>query len=454
MAWWSWSTFSRIARLGREVEQRPVALVGLGHEPGPVAPHAPRCRRPPAIVAPDARPTRRPSAAQQHRAGGGLAVGARHGQPAPAGHQLGEQLGAVQHRQAAPPGLGQLGVVGGDRGRDDERLGVGRQRRRRRGPARASMPGGAQRGEGRRVLAVGAATRGSRPARASSARPLMPAPPMPTRWIGRGPLTGAATAAAAAAAAGAGGAARDGQGLLGHAVGGVGPAHRAGRLGHRLQAAAVGQERARPGRAGARRCSRRRAAPRPRRPPRASGRSWPGGRPWRGGRAPGSTGRPIAASSKTDPPEREIDQVGRRDRLGQVVEPAHAGGSAAPAVAGLQQPRASRRAGPGRRRGSRPTAASSPKASTAAMFSVRAPWLPPTTRMTVAPGWMPKARRPAVRVASATARLTGRPVTRYLRARAARRAGRPASRVARAARRGGWPCRGGSRPPSAAAGGA
>ncbi len=52
-----------------------------------------------------------------------------------------------------------------------------------------------------------------------------------------------------------------------------------------------------------------------------------------------------------------------------------------------------------------------PKASTAARFRVRAPWLPPTTSTAVAPGSMPKARRPAVRVAEVTALLTGRPVT-------------------------------------------
>ena len=56
----------------------------------------------------------------------------------------------------------------------------------------------------------------------------------------------------------------------------------------------------------------------------------------------------------------------------------------------------------------------------------------------MAPGWIPKARRPAVRVASTTARLTGRPVTTYFRpprpgsgkASATRRASGAARRLA------------------------
>ena len=77
----------------------------------------------------------------------------------------------------------------------------------------------------------------------------------------------------------------------------------------------------------------------------------------------------------------------------------------------------------------------SPKASTAARLRVRAPWLPPATSTAVASGAMPKARRPAVRVAEATARLTGRPLTRYRRplrpARGKARATRPARGAAR-----------------------
>ncbi len=49
------------------------------------------------------------------------------------------------------------------------------------------------------------------------------------------------------------------------------------------------------------------------------------------------------------------------------------------------------------------TGGSSPNASIAATLSVREPWLPPTTSTTVASGSMPKARRPAVRVAAGQA---------------------------------------------------
>ncbi len=65
----------------------------------------------------------------EHRGGRRLAVRAGHGQRPQPRHQRGQRVGAVQHREAAPVGLDQLGVVLADRAGDDHRRGVRRQMR-------------------------------------------------------------------------------------------------------------------------------------------------------------------------------------------------------------------------------------------------------------------------------------------------------------------------------------
>ena len=65
----------------------------------------------------------------EHRRGGGLAVGAGDRDPARAAHQRGERLGPVQHPQARGAGGGELDVVVADRRRHHDGVDVGDVRR-------------------------------------------------------------------------------------------------------------------------------------------------------------------------------------------------------------------------------------------------------------------------------------------------------------------------------------
>ena len=174
--WWSSSALVTTAIVGRELEQAAVGLVGLDHEPLP---------RPPAGVgagaadlAADQVARVRPGAAQrvhEHARRRRLAVGAGDRDRRLQARELAEQVGAVQlgRRRA-------LGVVGRDRARVDD-LGARRARWRRRGRSRGSIPAA------RSVAAYGEPAARSEPvtlapsACATTASPLIPAPPIPTK---------------------------------------------------------------------------------------------------------------------------------------------------------------------------------------------------------------------------------------------------------------------------------
>ena len=183
--------------LGRERQERRVALVGLGDEDvagalvgagaggGEVA--ADRERRVEAAVL---------QRDGEHRRGGGLARGAGDGgQPAPAG-QRGERRGAVLDGEAALAGGGELGVALPDRGGHHDgggRLGQVRRRRARRAPPRPAP------GARARWPTPGRRSPVTRSPRASRMRaiPLIPAPPMPMKWTVTPPRLLCACAAAA-----------------------------------------------------------------------------------------------------------------------------------------------------------------------------------------------------------------------------------------------------------------
>ena len=270
-------------RLRAQAEQRAVALVGLGHEPGAGAPD-----RAGAGPAGHRRAHAGRGVAQrgeQHRRGGRLAVRPGHGQAPAAGHELGEEVGAVQHRDPRRPGRDQLRVVRADRGRDHHRGRVGGQRRG--GVAGAGVDAGAaERGERGRVLAVRpahpVAGLGGEPGQAAH-----PGPADPDEVDRAGSQDSRRPRRRRRRRDRARGELED---RGGHHVGGLRAPGRPARVGHRRQPGPVGQQRP-DQRAQARgRCTPRPAAPRRRRPRPASARSWPGGRRSRAGRAPAPRG--------------------------------------------------------------------------------------------------------------------------------------------------------------------
>ena len=163
--------------VGIELEQRAVGLVGLDHDPLALAPAGVGAGR--AQLAADHVGGIEARAAQRvddHRRGGGLAVGAGHRDAALERGDLGQQVGAVQLAAARPPGA--RGCRAGPRSSRRPRRRRGRWRRRARSPARSRARAGARcsstrRGQSRVTWAPRA--------RATSARPLIPAPPMPTK---------------------------------------------------------------------------------------------------------------------------------------------------------------------------------------------------------------------------------------------------------------------------------
>ena len=110
-------------RLGREHEERAVALVGLGHEQLAAA-----LVRAEAGLGEDAADhvgrvgAAVPQHGGEHGRGGGLAVRAGHRDAPAAEHHRGQRGRPVQHAQAALPGGHQLGVVRPDGGGHDERV--------------------------------------------------------------------------------------------------------------------------------------------------------------------------------------------------------------------------------------------------------------------------------------------------------------------------------------------
>ena len=183
--WWSSSTLVTTATSGAG-EEAAVGLVGLGDHPLPRRPSR-RSPAPPSSPAPGQLAAEqeagvgadRAQRVDQHPGGGRLAVRAGDRDQPPLGAQLGEQLAAVEHPLAALAGARELGVVLGDRGRDHH-LGVRRD-------GSASWP---TRARGRRPAAARGRSSSARsepvtsaPSRwQTSARPLIPAPPMAMKW--------------------------------------------------------------------------------------------------------------------------------------------------------------------------------------------------------------------------------------------------------------------------------
>jgi hypothetical protein len=110
----------------REVEEAAVALVGLGDQELAGAEARVRAERPHLAADDDGRVAARLA---QHRAdergGRRLAVRARDGDAGLHAHQLGEHLGALDHRDLELAGAQHLGVRERDRGGDDEHVDVG-----------------------------------------------------------------------------------------------------------------------------------------------------------------------------------------------------------------------------------------------------------------------------------------------------------------------------------------
>ena len=116
-------------RLGREHEERAVALIGLGHEQLAAA-----LIRTQAGLGEDAADhvgrvgAAVPQHGGEHGRGGGLAVRAGHRHRPAAEHHRGQRGRPVQHPQPALARGHQLGIVRADRGRYHERVGPGHVR--------------------------------------------------------------------------------------------------------------------------------------------------------------------------------------------------------------------------------------------------------------------------------------------------------------------------------------
>ena len=165
---------------GREVQERAVGLVGLGDQQVAGAARGVGAER--VELAADDDGGIEAGLAQHRgdqRGGGGLAVRAGDGDAVLEPHQLGEHLGARDHGDAALARDHELGVVALHRGREHHHVGV-----RHVLGAVADVDRGAQRAQARDHVGlahVGAATPRSRGRSSTSAMPLMPMPPMPTK---------------------------------------------------------------------------------------------------------------------------------------------------------------------------------------------------------------------------------------------------------------------------------
>jgi hypothetical protein len=106
---------------GLQLQERPVALVGLDHDPVALADLGVGAV---GVDDPAVDHGRVQGAGVQqggdHRGGGGLAVRAAHGDRELQPHQLGQHLGAAHQRQALVAAGGHLDVVGLDRGGIDD----------------------------------------------------------------------------------------------------------------------------------------------------------------------------------------------------------------------------------------------------------------------------------------------------------------------------------------------
>src|SRR4029450_303125 len=110
--------------LGGQLQERPVGLVGLGHEGG--TPPGGGVDAAGLEVATDRERRVEPGRLQDgndHAGGGGLAVGARDRDAVLARHEESQQLSPAQHGDVEDPGRDQLGVGGPDGGRGDHQVG-------------------------------------------------------------------------------------------------------------------------------------------------------------------------------------------------------------------------------------------------------------------------------------------------------------------------------------------
>ena len=304
--------FVTTASSGSSSQQRAVGLVGLDDEPLPRAPAGVRARR--AQLAADevagVHRRSRSSAWATIERGRRLAVRAGDGDRAPQRGELARAARRGAARAARARGRRALGVVRArSRWRRRARRRRPRGRSRRRGRRPASIPAVAQRARGTATPARSEPVTCAPSARATSARPLIPAPPIADEvQPPAGPACRSRRALDRRAAA-----------RRREQLGGDRLRPRPGRASARRRARHRGQPRRgrraarRPRRAAARRSARRRArttaAPRVGHPARVGGLVVGGGVRDTGR---GSPGCPCAAISKTEPPARATHEVGRR----------------------------------------------------------------------------------------------------------------------------------------------
>ena len=211
------------------------------------------------------------------------------------------------HRLEEPPRARDAAPARSARARPAAAAGRGHARRARPTPpsgiARAARRGGA-RGPPARRAAAGRRRPPPGARAAARRRPRLPVAGARRGRGRRGRLRARAGAASAAPTAACGSRCSRSEHLRGDPLGGVGPGHRPRGLRHRAHPLGRAQQRAH-------------LAGQPRavelvvghhhrgaRAPPCGGRSRSGGRPWRAGRGRGSTGRPAAATSSTEPPAR------------------------------------------------------------------------------------------------------------------------------------------------------
>ena len=165
----------------REVQERRVRLVGFGDQELALA----EARVGVGGQQPAADDERRIEAAfGEHRRDEarrrGLAVRAGDRDALLQAHQLGQHQRARHDRNAALARRGDFRIVGGHRRRHDDRVGAG-DVAPRRGRSRSSTPSLARRARRRALGEVGARHAHSPASTSTSAMPLIPAPPMPTK---------------------------------------------------------------------------------------------------------------------------------------------------------------------------------------------------------------------------------------------------------------------------------
>jgi len=111
--------------IGRQFQERAVALVGFHHHPlAGAEPGVGAIGIDDAAIDHGRIEIAGIEQGRDHRGRGGLAVGARDGDAALQPHQLGQHFGAAHHRNALRPRRHQFGIVALDRGRHHQHIGA------------------------------------------------------------------------------------------------------------------------------------------------------------------------------------------------------------------------------------------------------------------------------------------------------------------------------------------